>query len=104
LGSLFFHALRARGIHLWEGRPSFLTLAHDDAIVAQLTRAFKDAVAEAQQNEFFPPAPANANRAALTESAAPAPGARLGKDPDGTPAWYVPDPERPGKYVRLGDA
>jgi len=102
LGALFFHALRARGVHIWEGRPGFLTVAHDDAVVAQLTRAFKDAVAEAQQNEFFPSAPAN--RAALTESAAPAPGARLGKDPDGTPAWYVPDPERPGKYVRLGDA
>ena len=102
LGSLFFHSLRRLGVHIWEGRPTFLTLAHDDATVAQLTRAFKDAVAEAQQYGFFPPAPGK--QPALTDSAAPVPGARLGRDPDGTPAWYVPDPNRPGKYLRLGDA
>jgi hypothetical protein len=29
-------------------------------------------------------------------------GARLGRDPDGIPAWYVSDPERPGKYLQVG--
>ena len=32
----------------------------------------------------------------------PVPGARLGRDPSGSPAWYVPDPDRPGKYLQVG--
>jgi hypothetical protein len=31
----------------------------------------------------------------------PQPGARLGRDPQGNPAWFVPDPARPGKYLKL---
>ena len=31
----------------------------------------------------------------------PAPGARLGRTPEGVPAWYVPDPQRPGGYLKV---
>ena len=31
----------------------------------------------------------------------PVPGAMLGRDPEGNPAWYVTDPERPGKYLMV---
>ena len=31
----------------------------------------------------------------------PVPGARLGKDPDGNPAWFVPNPDAPGKYMKV---
>jgi len=30
--------------------------------------------------------------------APPLPGARLGRRPDGSAAWFIPDPERPGRY------
>ncbi|TWI12750.1 polyketide synthase [Aerolutibacter ruishenii] len=30
------------------------------------------------------------------------PGARLGRDPDGRPAWFVTDPQRSGKFLRVG--
>jgi hypothetical protein len=29
------------------------------------------------------------------------PGARLGRDTDGRPAWFVPNPEQPGKYRKV---
>jgi hypothetical protein len=29
-------------------------------------------------------------------------GARLGRDPDGHPAWYVADPRRAGKFLKVG--
>ena len=29
------------------------------------------------------------------------PGARLGRDEDGRPAWFVPDADRPGKYLKV---
>ena len=31
----------------------------------------------------------------------PVPGARLGRDPQGNPAWFIVDPQRPGKYLRV---
>jgi len=30
------------------------------------------------------------------------PGAKLGKDRDGRPAWFVPNPDAPGKFVKVG--
>jgi hypothetical protein len=32
----------------------------------------------------------------------PVPGARLGRDADGTAAWFIEDPERAGTYLRVG--
>jgi hypothetical protein len=31
-----------------------------------------------------------------------APGARLGRNPEGSPAWFLADPARPGKYLKVG--
>jgi hypothetical protein len=28
-------------------------------------------------------------------------GARLGRDAQGNKAWFVPDPDRPGKFLQL---
>jgi hypothetical protein len=28
-------------------------------------------------------------------------GARLGKDEEGKPTWFVPNPDAPGKYMKL---
>lgn len=37
-----------------------------------------------------------------TECFPPVPGARLGRDPQGNPAWFLPDITRPGKYLKIG--
>ena len=37
----------------------------------------------------------------ITADKPPVPGARLGRDPNGNPAWYVPNPAEPGKFVKL---
>jgi hypothetical protein len=29
------------------------------------------------------------------------PGARLGRDAHGKPGWFIPDPNRPGKYTQV---
>jgi hypothetical protein len=31
----------------------------------------------------------------------PVPGVQLGRRPDGSPAWYIPDPARPGKHMEI---
>ena len=39
--------------------------------------------------------------AVLDAARPPVPGARLGRDPAGQPAWFVPKADQPGKYVKL---
>ena len=53
---LFFH-LRSKGIHIWEGRPCFLSTAHTDADIAQIVIAFEESVAEMQAGGFLPGTP-----------------------------------------------
>jgi amino acid adenylation domain-containing protein len=40
-------------------------------------------------------------RSELDPGAPPVPGARLGRDRDGNPAWFVPHPDNPTKYKKL---
>lgn len=51
--SLFFHYLRDAGIHIWEGRPCFLSTAHSDADIERLVSAFKRAIAEMREGGFL---------------------------------------------------
>ena len=100
--------LREKGVHIWEYRPCFFTLAHTDADIEFVARAFKDTVAELQTIGFLPGISEVGNLVATASSGKfdsqrpPQAGARLGKDPNGNPAWYIPDLERPGKYLQLG--
>ncbi|MGB7708826.1 MAG: aminotransferase class III-fold pyridoxal phosphate-dependent enzyme [Microcoleus sp.] len=118
-GELLFYSLREKGIHIWDHRPCFLTLAHSDADLAFAKEAFKNSIAELQSAGFFP-APSggtvkvldfnkNGNTNGSKSSIAfannsPVPGAKLGRDPNGNPAWYIADPERPGKHLQVGDS
>ena len=52
--SLFYYFLRAKGIHILEGFPTFLTTTHSDGDIEQIVRAFKESVAEMQAAGFFP--------------------------------------------------
>jgi glutamate-1-semialdehyde aminotransferase len=94
--SLFWAYMRAKGIHMWEGRPSFLTTAHTGADIELVLQAFKESIVEMQRGGFLPGEPP-------AETVAPPGGARLGKDRDGKPAWFLPDPARPGKYLQIAE-
>jgi glutamate-1-semialdehyde aminotransferase len=99
-GELLFVHLREKGVHIWDHRPCFLTIAHSDEDIAFVIDAFKQSIKEMQQGEFLP-SPSNV-AAALDASKPPCPGARLGRDTEGNPAWFVPDPDRSGKYLQIG--
>ncbi len=51
--ALLFSLLRHRGIHLWEGRPCFLSTAHTKADVDKVVTAFAESVAELEDVGFF---------------------------------------------------
>lgn len=99
LQDLLFAMMRSRGVHILDHFPCFFTTAHSDADVALIAKAFRESVAELQESEFLPRRALST--AALDISRPPVAGARLGKDPQGRPAWYVPDPDQPGKYRKV---
>ncbi|RUO88819.1 aminotransferase class III-fold pyridoxal phosphate-dependent enzyme, partial [Corallococcus sp. AB018] len=102
---LLFCLLRDKGIHIWDGFPCFFTTAHSDADLQRLITAFQDSVTELQDAGFLPgTARAQAQApAAFDSNQPPVPGARLGRDPQGNPAWFVPHPTVPGKFVKLSE-
>jgi glutamate-1-semialdehyde aminotransferase len=98
---LLFGMMRSRGVHILDNFPCFLTTAHDDADCRQIVQAFKDSVLELQDGEFLPRRIVTPSAAIVASRPAVA-SARLGREPDGSPAWFVPDPARPGQFLRLG--
>ena len=93
-GGLIFFWLRSKGVHIWDGRVAFLTTAHTDEDCAFVRDAFMASVREMQQAGFLPK-PTRSDSFAVP----PVAEARLGKDKDGSPAWFLPDPARPGKWL-----
>jgi glutamate-1-semialdehyde aminotransferase len=100
-GDLLFVLLRDQGIHIMDGFPCFFTTAHSQADVDAIVSAFKSAVVEMQESGFLPEPKAKETTAALDAGSPPLPGARLGRDVDGKPAWFVPNPTEPGKYLKV---
>jgi glutamate-1-semialdehyde aminotransferase len=99
LQDLLFGMMRERGIHILDNFPCFMTTAHSAADIAQIVTAFKEAVRELQDADFLP---RRASVVALLDAnKPPVPGARLGRDVDGTPAWFMPNPDSPGKFVKV---
>ncbi|MGB3265991.1 MAG: aminotransferase class III-fold pyridoxal phosphate-dependent enzyme [Microcoleus sp.] len=114
-GELLFYSLREKGIHIWDHRPCFLTLAHSDADIAFVKEAFKQSIAELQSAGFLAGGSGETVRAidlhqngskssTAFANNAPLPGAKLGRDSDGKPAWYIEDPERSGKHLQVGES
>ena len=56
-GSLVYYYLRAKGIHIWEGRPCFLSTSHSDADVDAIVEAFEETVTSMQDGGFLPAPP-----------------------------------------------
>lgn len=54
LAGLMFYHLRLRGVHLWEGRPGFLSTVHTDEDIAFVERVFEESVLEMQEAGFLP--------------------------------------------------
>jgi glutamate-1-semialdehyde aminotransferase len=99
-GDLLFAMLRDRGIHILDNFPCFFTTAHTADDIAWIVRAYRESVLEMQESGFFPK-PSRMPAPTMDAAQPPVPGARLGRDPNGDPAWFVPNPDAPGKYMRV---
>lgn len=106
---LLYYALRERGVHIWNGRPCFLTTAHTQADLREVKGAFRNAIETLADMGFLelpgrkPAQVVNGStHRTVTSMTPPVDGARLGRDQAGNPGWFVADPDRPGKYLQVG--
>ena len=99
LQDLLFAMMRSRGVHILDNFPCFMTTAHSQQDIATIKSAFKESVAELQDAELLPRRAVS--KSDVDPSQPPVPNARLGRDRDGQPAWFVPDPAAQGKYLRF---
>ncbi len=99
-GDLLFVTMRDKGLHVLDGFPCFMTVAHTDADVDRMIAIVKESTREMIASDLLP-GKAEAEPQALDANKPPVPGARLGKDRDGRPAWFVPNPNEPGKYMQV---
>ena len=89
-------------MHVWDQRPCFLTTAHTDADLETVVRAFAESLEELQAGGLLEGGADPESATASAQAAEPpVPGARLGRTPEGDAAWFVADPERPGKYLQV---
>ncbi len=51
--SLLFHFLRDRGLHIWEGRPCFISTAHSDEDLAFIVDCFRSSAIEMRDAGLF---------------------------------------------------
>ena len=92
LASLFFAYMRHHGVHIWEGRPGFLTLAHSDADLDRVAAAFR----KVDRRDAARWLSAAARGDAAGRRRPPGPRARTARWPK-----FLPDPVRPGKFLQL---
>lgn len=104
---LLFVLLREKGIHILDGFPCFMTEAITTADINLMIDAFIESLDEMIEVGFFP----SANQANLTYDPSavvidsnhpPISGAKLGKDKEGNPAWFIKDPNNENRYLQFG--
>jgi hypothetical protein len=71
----------------------------------RVLQAFQESVEEMQAAGFLPEGQKADESDSLQLANAetpPVPGAKLGRDLLGNPAWFIKDPDKPGKYLQVG--
>jgi amino acid adenylation domain-containing protein len=100
-GELLFAVLRNKGVYIMDGFPCFLSDAHTDQDVDFVIQQFEDSIRDLIRGGFMIEQQTDTKAVAAMPDRPPVPGARLGRDPQGNPAWFISDPDRPGKYMQM---
>ncbi|GGF17139.1 polyketide synthase [Echinicola rosea] len=104
---LLFATFREQGLHIYDGFPCFATAAYQDEdidkILEIIISGFKQLISATFWDEIIPGLSESLHSSphVISKDQPPVPGAKLGQDQEGKAAWFVPDPDRPGKYLHL---
>lgn len=99
---LLFALMRMKKIHIWDGFPCFVTTAHTNEDLSCILAEFKSSLQSLLSVGFIPKPKVveePIDYTIIDASRPPVPGARLGRDKNGNPAWFVKDSG--GKYLQL---
>ncbi|MGI4727984.1 MAG: amino acid adenylation domain-containing protein [Janthinobacterium lividum] len=99
---LLFTLMRLKGIHIWDNFPCFLTQVHTPEEVNRIATVFAESALELASAGFlgFNDPKQQLQKVSIKE-VPPVPGARLGRDSNGQPAWFVPNPEQKDKFLQV---
>ena len=106
---LFFVLMREQGIHVWDGFPCYVTEAYTEDDVTRLINTSIECIVKLSEVGILNPSGnessttnASENKPSTKElNQPPVPGARLGIDEAGNPAWFVADKDKVGEYVQI---
>lgn len=103
---LMFTLMREKGIHVLDGFPCFITEATSMDDLNKVIECFKESMDEMINAGFFQAdsrysLKENEPVVLMDSQTPPVAGARLGKDANGNPAWFIADQENPGKYLQI---
>ncbi len=99
---LFFAALRFYGVHTYDGFPWFVNLAHTSLDLNEVLKSLCQAILMMQDLGLFQSKQVISSDKVKSEifdaEKPPLSNARLGKDKDGNPAWFVENEKGSGRY------
>lgn len=103
---LMFTLMREKGVHIWDSFPCFMTEAHTMDDVEFIIDAFVKSADEMIAAGFYKELKASNHKTVRKNgcnsfNTLPVPGAKLGRDKDGNPGWFIAHPEEPGKYLQI---
>ncbi|RNL52565.1 polyketide synthase [Pedobacter jejuensis] len=103
---LMFVLMREKGIHVLDGFPCFITETLTYQNIDSIISCFVESMDEMIEAGFFPSVNKVNNNFKIDEVVVdknnpPVTGAKLGKDREGNPAWFVQDSNQEGKYLQV---
>jgi glutamate-1-semialdehyde aminotransferase len=100
-GELFFAALRMNGVHVYDGFPWFVNLAHTEKDLSDVVTAFRKSVGMMQELGIFPAQMVGKfiTNGLMSKANPPMPGAQIGRDEKGNPAWFMENKETGEFYL-----
>ncbi len=102
-GHLLFTMMALGGIHMQQYRPNFLTTEHSDADVEKILTTFKHSLAELIAHGLISGNEVKAKKYLSSNQSIPS-RARLGKNAEGQPAYFIEDTNNRGQYIEVGKA
>lgn len=101
-GHMLFTLMTLRGIHIQQYRPCFLTTCHDSQDREKILNAFKDSLAEMISHGLIEGDAVAAGKHLKSGAGKIPEGARLGRNAQGEPAYFIEDPDNKGNYIEVG--
>ena len=103
---LIFAKLRLKGFFVWDHRPCLMNIQHTQQHVDSFVQAFREVLIELQRTGFVPCE--NSEIASIAPKfdpdVQPCEGAKLGRDRNGNPGWFISDATNPGQFIQVSQS